>query len=149
MGECCGAIAFENGADFGEFIVAGGAHGKRVQGELRSGAGEEAVAEVFEESALHGILRERCAVHVRAVGFIAHDEALGGHDLEELEDGGVAGWPFFIESFVNVPHGGRFLLPEDLEEREFGFRGAGDGRTVFHDVTTLYEVLRKCQRKSS
>ena len=70
---------------------------------------------------------------MRAIGFVADHEAFGGHDLEHLEDGGVAGGTFLIESVVNLANGGRLLLPEDLEELEFGFGGAGDDRAVFHD----------------
>jgi hypothetical protein len=50
---------------------------------------------------------------------------------------------------VNLAHRGGLLLPEDLEEFEFCFRGAGDGGAVIHDEETLYEELRNCQRKSS
>ena len=68
-----------------------------------------------------------------AVGFVADDEALGSHDLKHLENGGVAGGAVLIESIVNLAHRGRLLLPEDLEEFEFGFGGAGDDGAVFHD----------------
>ena len=51
-----------------------------------------------------------------------------------LEDGGVAGGAFLIECIVNLPHRGRLLLPEDLEQFEFGFGGTGDEGAVFHDV---------------
>ena len=95
--------------------------------ELCGGSGEETLAEVLENFALHGILAERGAIDVGAVGFVADNEALGGHDLEHLEDGGVAGGAILIEGIVNLAHRGRLLLPEDLEEFEFGFGGAGDG----------------------
>ena len=68
-----------------------------------------------------------------AIGFVADDKALGGHDLEHLENGGVAGGAILIESVVNLAHRGRLLFPEDLEQLEFGFGGAGDGGAVFHD----------------
>ena len=68
-----------------------------------------------------------------AVGFVADDQALGCHDLEHLEYGGVAGGAILVESIVNLAHRGWLLLPEDLKEFEFGFGGAGDGGAVFHD----------------
>jgi len=120
-----------------------------VESKLGSGSGEEAVAEVLEEAALHGVLGEGGAIDVGAVGFIADDESLIGHDLHELKDRGIARGLLLIKGVMNVPYGGRFLLPEDLEQFEFGFGGAGDGRTVIHDGVTVYEGFRNCQRKSS
>ena len=79
------------------------------------------------------ILAERGAIDVGAVGFIADHQALGSHDLEHLENSGVAGGAILIESIVNLAHSGRLLLPEDLEKFEFGFGGPGDDRAVFHD----------------
>ena len=143
------AFAFDEGADFSELVFTGGFHGERMEGELSGGSGEEAFAEIFQNLALHRVLAESGAVDVGAVGFVADDEAFGSHDLKHLEDGGVAGGPFLIESIVNLAHRGRLLLPEDPEEFEFGFGGAGDGRAVFHDEETLYEEFRNCQRKSS
>lgn len=120
-----------------------------MQSELPGRTGEEAIAEIGEKTALHRVLRKSCAIDVGAVSFVAYDKALRGHDLKKLEDGGVAGRFFLVEGLVNIPHGGRLFLPQDLEEFQFGFSGAGDDRTEFHDEKTLYEVLRSCQRNSS
>lgn len=132
MRGCGVAFAFDQVADFSEIIVAGGLHGKGMKGELRSGSGKESIAEIAQKAALHRVLREGSTVDVGAVRFVANDQALGGHDLEELEDRGVARHSLLIEGVVDLPHGGRLLLPEDLEEFELGFSGAGDG-AVFHD----------------
>ena len=141
-------FALDEGSDFGEFVFAGGFHRERVESQLRCGSGEEAFAEIFEELALHGVLTERGAIDMGAIGFVANHEAFSSHDLEHLEDGGVAGGPVLIKDVMNLAHRGRLLLPEDLEEFEFGFCRAGDG-AVFHDGQTLYEEFRNCQRKSS
>ena len=126
-------VAFDDGADFGEFVVAGGFHGERVEGKLCGRSGEETLAEVLEDLALHGILAERGAINMSAIGFVANYEALGGHDLKHLENSGVAGRTLFIERVVDLANRGRLLLPQDLEQLEFGFGGAGDCRAVFHD----------------
>ena len=126
-------FAVDDGADFGELVVTGGFHGERVEGELGGRSGEETLAEILEDFALHGILAERGAINMSAIGFVADDESLGGHDLEHLEDGGVTGGAIFIEGVVNFADGGRLLLPEDLKQLKFGFGGARDGGAVFHD----------------
>ena len=143
------ALVFEEGADFGELVVAGRFHRKRMKSELCGGTGEETLTEVLQNLALHQILAESGAVDMGAIGFVANDESLGRHDLKDLEDGRVAGRPVFIESIVNLTHRGRLLLPKDLEEFEFSFGGTGDEGAVFHDEETLYEELRNCQRNSS
>ena len=129
----CVVFAFDEGAYFSEFVFAGGFHGESVESELRGGPGEETLAEVLEDFALHGILAERGAINMSAIGFVADDESLGGHDLEHLEDGGVTGGAIFIEGVVNFADGGRLLLPEDLKQLKFGFGRARDGGAVFHD----------------
>ena len=54
-----------------------------MQGKLCGGAGEETLAEVLENLALHRVLAEGGAVDMGAIGFVADDEALGGHDLQQ------------------------------------------------------------------
>src|SRR6186713_1409241 len=55
--------------------------------------------------------------------FGARDEALGGHDLQELESARVADVFLTGEHLVDLPNRGRSARPEDLEDREF--RGSG------------------------
>src|ERR1700752_3327533 len=87
----CVVFAFDEGAYFSEFVFAGGFHGESVESELRGGPGEETLAEVLEDFALHRVLTGWGAIDVSAIGLVADDEPLGSHDLEHFEDGGVTG----------------------------------------------------------
>ena len=85
---------FEKGANFSELVFIGGFHRKRMKSELCGGTGEESLAEVFQNLALHQVLAEGGAVYVSAIGFVADDKALGSHDLQELEDRGESHAPW-------------------------------------------------------
>lgn len=104
-----------------------------MQGELRGGPGEETLAEIFENLALHQVLAQSGTIDVGTIGFVADNESFTSHDLEHFEDGGVAGGAVLIEGVVDLAHRGGLLLPEDLEEFELGFGGAGDDGALFHD----------------
>ena len=108
----------QQGANLIEFSVAGRFHGQCMQGELRGRAGKETDAQVLEDLALHRILADRGAIDVGAIGFVADYQSLRRHNLQQLEDGGVAGRPFHIQSVVNLPHRCRLLLPENAEKLE-------------------------------
>ena len=73
-----------------------------------------------------------------AGGFIARDEALGGHDLQELQDGGVGG--FAVEVVVDGADGAGAVVPEDAEDGEFAVGGFGEVR---HGFTAGKCALRK------
>lgn len=118
----------EEAADFGKFVRGGAFGGEGLEDEGGGGAGEGAVEEVFEEVALGGGGGLGGGVDVGAGGFIARDEAFGGHDLEELEDGGVGG--FAVEVVVDGADGGGAGVPEDAEDGEFAVGGFGE---VGHD----------------
>ena len=94
-------------------------------GELRGGSGEETDAEVAKEAALHGVLGDGGAIKVGAAGFLAQNEALGVHDLEKLEDRGVAEGALAIQLIADFAHRRRFLVPQNAEEFEFRFGGSG------------------------
>ena len=56
-------------------------HFERAESELRGTAGEEPLAQ-FAQEAVFGIqLRDRGAVDMGALAFVALDQALLGHDL--------------------------------------------------------------------
>ena len=132
------SFACEKRANLFEFDVAGGFHRERMQSKLRGRAGEEADAEISQNFALHRILTDRGAIYVRPIGLVSNHETFGGHDLQHLEDSGVTRRPFLIESVINLPHSGRFFLPQDPEQLEFGFGGAGDCvASVRHDVSDV------------
>ena len=129
FGRCNFRDSFARGEacrNFFEFNVAGGFHRERVQSELRGGTGEEADAEISQNFALHRILTNRGAIYVRSIGLISNHETFGGHDLQHLEDGGVTRRPFLIEGVINLPHSGRFFLPQNPEQPlEFRLRWGG------------------------
>jgi len=72
-------------------------------------------------------------VDVRLAGLFALDEALVGHDLEELEDRGVAEGAAGAEVLMDVADGGGAAVPEDAEELEFAFGGAWEGVRPLHE----------------
>jgi len=66
---------------------------------------------------------EASLVDMGALLLVATDEALGGHDLHQFQDGGVAQFPFCGECVVNVADGGGAAVPEDVQDIEFGCGG--------------------------
>src|SRR5580692_2683153 len=61
---CRVAFALDESTNFGEVGFAGRFHGESVQGELHGGSGEETVAEVLQDLALHRVLAERGPIYV-------------------------------------------------------------------------------------
>ena len=112
-----------------------------MHGELGGGAGEEAEGEVLKELALSLLLGGGGAIDVGLAGFAALDEAFLGHDLEDLEDRGIAEGTAGIDGVEEVTDGGLAELPECGEELEFyvgGFRKGLGGR--LH----IREPIRRC-----
>jgi hypothetical protein len=60
---------------------------------------------------------------VGALGFVSADRPFCGHDLEKLQDAGVAESLFLAEGVVNFADRGRAACPEDAQDFELGSGG--------------------------
>jgi hypothetical protein len=114
-------------ADLLELVGVGGLHGKSVHGELGRGAAEESLAEVAQELALRVFLGGGGAVDVGFAGLGALDQALLGHDLQRLEDGGVAERALAANVVVELADGGFAAGPEGGKDLEFHLCWLGGG----------------------
>ena len=97
--------------------------GESMQHQFAGGAVKNALNHVHSKLALGFFSGLACFIDVGALAFIAADNALGGHDLKELENGGVAKGLLFAEGFVDFADSGRAAGPEDLQDFEFGGGG--------------------------
>src|SRR5678815_3082707 len=81
-------------------------------------------------------------VNMRALILDALDDALGRHDLQQLERAGVTDVLLFGQGLVDLAHRGRSAGPEDLENRQLG-RGGLEFGVLLHgtQATTKYFVL--------
>ena len=111
-----------------------------MHGELCCGAGEEALADVADELVLRFVLCGGGVVDVGPGGLFAVDEAFLGHDLEELEDRGVAEGAGGIDLLIEVADGGGTAVPEDAEEFELAFGWPWEWVVALHDL----EHIRRC-----
>jgi hypothetical protein len=105
----------DEGAKGFEVVVVDGVKRKRVHGQLRGGSSEKSLRDVAKELVLSFVLRSGGVIDVGLAGFFAFDEAFVGHDLQELEDRGVADGPNFADLIVKVADGGGAELPESAE----------------------------------
>jgi hypothetical protein len=126
----------EKAPDLGEFIGGGASGGEGLENEVRGRAGEGLVEKFANDLALGGFGGAGGGEDVGAGGAVAGDEALVGHDLEELEGGSIGRQGALAgEMVVDLADGGGAEFPEDAEDGEFavgGWRGRfGHGRTPF------------------
>jgi hypothetical protein len=127
----------DEGAECIEVVFVDLVERERVHGELSGGAGEEALGDVADELILSLVLGNGGMVDVRLAGFFALDEAFVGHDLEELEDRGVAEGAAGADLVVDVADGGGAAVPEDAEELEFAFGGARELGVSLHEKDNI------------
>ena len=104
---------------------------KGVKHELAGRALENALEDVAGELALGFFRGLACFINVGALVFVSAHGAFCGHDLQKLQDGGVAQVFFLMKRVVDFADGGRAACPEDLEDFEFGCCGLLK-RFVFH-----------------
>jgi hypothetical protein len=122
--------------------------GERLHHELGSRAAEGMVHKVTHHLPLSLLSGHPCLIDVSAGGFIPFDEALGGHNLHELQNGGVAKLAAAFESGVDVANGAGTQVPKNAEDFEFGVCGTrkiGAG----HLKSRILRRCSYCQRISS
>jgi len=95
----------EQALHFFEFGGRGGAAGESLKDEVLDGSAESFLYELAEQLPLGVFAGHSGAVDLGPHGFVALDEAFVGHDLEELEDGGVAGGFRGVEDALGVADG--------------------------------------------
>src|SRR5438067_2176711 len=74
-----------------------------------------------------------------SIATIATHQPLFGHDLEELQDGGVLGGFAGGDDLMDIADGGRAAAPKGGEDIELGVGGAGERGHLRRDY---YEALR-------
>jgi hypothetical protein len=112
---------------------------------------EGAVEQVAEELSLRLFLGSRRLVDVLPAGRFALHQALVRHDLEHLEDGGVAGLLNPIELLHHLPDRAGPAPPEHAEDGEFGIGGTrewsgGFGRHGRHYTKEFVDVNEEFRR---
>jgi hypothetical protein len=132
----------EEFADFGELFGGGFFGGESLEDEFLGGTAEGAFEQMGDEPLLDGLLGKRGLVDVGTFRFIALDETFFGHDLEHLEDGGVAGVIMAREFRVDGADGGRAEAPKDAENGEFGIGRAWRRRFFHGELNMMRELLR-------
>src|SRR6266480_388965 len=91
--------------------------------------------------------RLACLVNVGPLLFVSADGTFGGHNLQKLENRGVAKGLPFPELLVHLPDRGRSARPKDAKDFKIGSRGLLE-RFLLHGQRLLRRVSY-CQRKSS
>ena len=79
-------------------------------------------------------------IDVRPLRFVSAHGAFCGHNLQELEDRGVAQLFFLAERFMNFANRGGSAVPEHAENFKFG--GCGFVRRLLHGRRPYYEDVR-------
>jgi hypothetical protein len=130
----------DEGAESFEVMVVDGLEGERVHGELCGGSGEEALRDIAKELVLRLVLRGSGVIDVRLAGFLALNETFVGHDLKKFKNGGVADGASATDLVMNLADGGGAALPENAEQLEFAFGGAGELERSLHDE----DCIRRC-----
>src|SRR5687767_1595918 len=106
-------IVIEQLADFLQLDRRGAVGVQRLQNESGRRSAESAIDEVFEELPLCLLLAGERSIHMRASRLVTFDQALVGHDLHQLERGGVAGVAGAGLCFVYLAHGRRSAFPQN------------------------------------
>src|SRR5688572_10841986 len=75
--------------------------GERLHDESERGSAEGPRDEILHDAFLHLALRLRWAIDLRPYRTVANQRAFVGHDLHELEHGGVAGGALLRERPVD------------------------------------------------
>src|SRR5262249_21711414 len=100
---------------------------QRLLYEQGGRAAEGALEEIPEQLALGLFGRGPRRVHVGPLALIATDQALLRHDLQELQDGGVAELPAPGQPVVDLADRARTALPEHSQDLELGSGGSHRG----------------------
>src|SRR5207249_3078725 len=86
---------------------------------------------------------------VGALPVVTDHEALGRHDLERLEDGGVAGIAVDIDRLVHLADRARPAIPEHAQNGQLGssrprkgFLASWHGEPSVRDGSSIYEGIR-------
>src|SRR5882762_7642372 len=85
---------------------------ERMNHQLACRALEHPLQDVPHELPLRFHRRLACFVNVGPLLFVSADSSLGGHNLQEFQNCGVAEVLLFAELFVDFPDRGRPALPE-------------------------------------
>src|SRR5580704_290514 len=85
-----------------------------------------ALNEVAQQLPLRALLRIPGPVDLRSDRLVARHEALLGHDLQHLQDRGVASWLRFVEDGLDFAHRPWSGVPQDPQNGEFKL-GRTDG----------------------
>src|SRR5213594_4484848 len=88
-----------------------------------------------------------CLINVRPLLFVSAHRALGGHDLQQLEHGGVAEVLLFPQRFVHIANRGRPALPQHAQNLQL--RSGWLLQRLFRHARSLIRRFSYCQRKSS
>src|SRR5437667_7764444 len=104
--------------DFGELFRRRFRRRERLKNELRRGAAERAVHQIGDELPFGVVLRVGGRVYVRPRRLVAPNEAFLGHDLQELQDGGVAG--FAAHDLGHLADSAWTARPQDTQDGQLG-----------------------------
>src|SRR5579872_2100897 len=114
--------AIEDVSDLAELVGRRALGGERLHDELPRRAAECAIEQVADELALRLVFAERRPIDVRPFALVAFDQALLGHDLQQLQRGGVGAVPAARELLVNLTNRARPAFPENPQDGELGVR---------------------------
>ena|SRR2546427_5813991 len=112
--------------------------------ELAGGAFEYPLQHVSGKLALGLFGGQARFIDVRALGFVSANRSFCGHDLQKLQDAGVAEGLLLAESVVNFANCRRAACPEDAQDFEFG--SGGFLRYLLHEedhTTKVFVVSTK------
>ena len=109
---------------------------------------EVRMSRITHELLLGLFFAQASAVDMGPVRLVAFDEPLLGHDLEHLERRRVGARAFLDERFVHLADRARAACPEHAEDGQFGVGRSGQ-HGHRHVRGTMYENIRKCQRRLS
>ena len=110
----------EKAAKLFDFFPGAALRRKGMKHQVAGGAVEHTLQHVRGELALGlfgGLLG---FIDVRALVFVTPDQAFGGHDLHEFQNGGVAESFFFVEGVMDFADGGGPAIPENLKDLQLG-----------------------------
>jgi hypothetical protein len=110
--------------DLGQFIAGGRTGREGLHDEFAGRTIEGVVEQVLDEipaSLLGGYCR---FIYVGALAFVAADQTLLSHNLQEFQDSRVSARRIITEPFVDLLYGSRTVGPEDTKDIEFGVGGS-------------------------
>jgi hypothetical protein len=98
--------------DFFAFFFADVAAAQGGQHQRLAGAGKGLLDQVFQQAGLHQVLLLRRRIDVGALAFVALEQALGVHHLQQAQHGGV------VHVRPGFQRGGMHLLGRRCAQRE-------------------------------